>query len=79
MDSVTPDREALAQVVDIRLADLWCELFEIPQERWDVDLIGWFLRTAYGQGYCDALAEGERGALCRELEEAVTRRGPRAA
>ena len=53
-----------------RLADLWRELFEIPQERWDVDLIGWFLRTAYGQGYCDALQEGERGALCREVAEA---------
>lgn len=65
-------REALAQAVDLRLAELWKELFEIPQERWDVDLIGWFLRTAYGQGYCDALREGERGALCREIADAAT-------
>jgi hypothetical protein len=79
MSGVTPDREALAQVVDIRLADLWCELFEIPQDRWDVDLIGWFLRTAYGQGYCDALEEGERGALCREVEDALRSRPDRAA
>ena len=57
--------------MDLRLAELWRELFEIPQERWDVDLIGWFLRTAYGQGYCDALQEGERGALCREVAEAI--------
>jgi hypothetical protein len=79
MDGVTPDREALAQVVDLRIADLWCELFEIPQERWDVDLIGWFLRTAYGQGYCDALREGERGALCREIADAVIRPDPKVA
>jgi hypothetical protein len=25
------------------------------------------MRTAYGQGYCDALREPERGALCREV------------
>jgi hypothetical protein len=68
-------REALAQTVDLRLADLWRELFEIPSERWDVDLIGWFLRTAYGQGYCDALREGERGALCREVADAVVAAG----
>lgn len=64
------DRTALAHTVDMRLADLWRELFEIPSDRWDVDLIGWFLRTAYGQGYCDALREGERGQLCRELADA---------
>ena len=65
------DRESLAQVVDLRIADLWRELFAIPQERWDIDLIGWFLRTAYGQGYCDALQEAERGQLCREVADAV--------
>ena len=68
---VNADRESLAQVVDLRIADLWRELFEIPQERWDIDLIGWFLRTAYGQGYCDALQEGERGQLCREVADAL--------
>ena len=68
---VNAERESLAQVVDLRIADLWRELFEIPQERWDVDLIGWFLRTAYGQGYCDALQEAERGQLCREVSDAL--------
>ena len=68
------DREALAQIVDMRLADLWLEVFEIPREQWDIDLIGWFLRTAYGQGYCDALREGEQGALLREVDAAGTAR-----
>ena len=61
------DRTELARVVDVRIADLWAELFEIPRDQWDHDLIGWFLRTAYGQGYCDALRETERGRLCREV------------
>ena len=61
------DRTELARVVDVRLADLWADLFEIPPDRWDHDLIGWFLRTAYGQGYCDALREPDRGRLCREV------------
>jgi hypothetical protein len=71
MNGVNQDRESLARVVDLRMADLWREVFEIPQDRWDMDLIGWFLRTAYGQGYCDALREDERGALCRELADAA--------
>jgi hypothetical protein len=61
------DRTELARVVDVRIADLWAELFEIPRDQWDHELIGWFLRTAYGQGYCDALRETERGRLCREV------------
>ena len=64
------DRAALARAVDLRIADLWAELFEIPRDQWDHDLIGWFLRTAYGQGYRDALREPERGALCREIAAA---------
>ncbi len=63
-------RDALASAVDLRIADLWCELFDIPCDQWDHDLIGWFLRTAYGQGYRDALREPERGALCREIASA---------
>jgi hypothetical protein len=66
---VLQDREALAQIVDLRLADLWREVFEVPREQWDLDLIGWFLRTAYGQGYCDALREQEQGALLREVND----------
>src|SRR4051794_38702054 len=51
----------------MRLADIWGELFDIPPERWNVELIAWFLRAAYGQGYCDALREPDAGELCREL------------
>jgi hypothetical protein len=69
MGLVLQDREALAQIVDLRLADLWREVFEIPRDQWDIDLIGWFLRTAYGQGYCDALREQEQGALLREVKD----------
>jgi hypothetical protein len=60
-------RTGLATALDARLAEIWTELFAIPQDRWDADLIGWFLRAAYGQGYCDALREPESGSLCREL------------
>jgi hypothetical protein len=78
MDSM-PHREeertgALASAIDGRLAELWTELFAIPPERWNHDIIGWFLRAAYGQGYCDALREPESGSLCRELGYAVPRR-----
>ena len=61
------DRTELARVVDVRIADLWAELFEIPHNQWDHELIGWFLRAAYGQGYCDALREPAGGTLTREL------------
>jgi hypothetical protein len=66
---VTADerRINLASAIDMRLADIWGELFDIPPERWNVELIAWFLRAAYGQGYCDALREPDAGELCREL------------
>jgi hypothetical protein len=69
MGGVSPDerRTTLASTIDLRLADIWSELFEVPPEKWDVELIGWFLRAAYGQGYCDALREPDAGELCREL------------
>jgi hypothetical protein len=69
------ERETLAQVVDLRLTDLWREVFEVPKEQWDLELLGWFLRTAYGQGYCDALREQQRGQLCQELSDAVAATG----
>ena len=65
---------ALASTIDLRLADIWTALFEVPPEKWDVELIGWFLRAAYGQGYCDALREPEGGALCRELGYRIPQR-----
>jgi hypothetical protein len=57
----------LASAIDMRLADIWRELFEVPRESWDMELIGWFLRAAYGQGYCDALREPPDATLCGEL------------
>ena len=54
-------REELASVLDARLTEIWAELFQVPRERWDHELIGWFLRAAYGQGYCDALREPAGG------------------
>ena len=56
-------REQLASVLDARLTEIWAELFQVPRERWDHELIGWFLRAAYGQGYCDALREPAGGTL----------------
>jgi hypothetical protein len=60
-------REQLASVLDARLTEIWAELFQVPRERWDHELNGWFLRAAYGQGYCDALREPAGGSLTREL------------
>ena len=60
-------RTALASTIDLRLADIWAQLLEIPPDKWDVDLVAWFLRAAYGQGYCDALREPDAGQLCKEL------------
>ena len=48
-------------MLDARLTEIWAELFQVPRERWDHELIGWFLRAAYGQGYCDALREPAGG------------------
>ena len=67
-------REQLASVLDARLTEIWAELFQVPRERWDHELIGWFLRAAYGQGYCDALREPPGGSLTRELGYEPTER-----
>jgi hypothetical protein len=69
--NVTAETE-IASALDLRLASIWSELFEVPPEQWTHDLIGWFLRAAYGQGYCDAMREPEAGALCRELGLSAT-------
>ena len=64
-------RDNLALTIDLRLADLWAEVFEVDPERLDAELLGWFLRAAYGQGYTDALRETQRGQLCLDLGYAV--------
>jgi hypothetical protein len=60
-------RDRLAMAIDLRLADLWAEIFEVELSTVDTELLGWFLRAAYGQGYTDALRESRRGQLCLDL------------
>jgi hypothetical protein len=68
-DSVEMDtrKNELAMAIDLRLADLWAEIFEVDPAKIDPELLGWFLRAAYGQGYTDALRESKRGQLCLDL------------
>ena len=48
----------------VRLADLWREALEIGE--WNLEVVGAFIRAAYGKGYCDALIEEAPGSLCVE-------------
>ena len=50
--------------IDVRLADLWREANEIDE--WNLEVMGAFIRAAYGKGYCDALTEDAPGSLCVE-------------
>jgi hypothetical protein len=69
---MAPERkETLAMAIDLRITDLWAELFELEPGKIDLELLGWFLRAAYGQGYTDALRETQRGQLCLDLGYAV--------
>jgi hypothetical protein len=67
MGPVTPRKDTLAMAIDLRLADLWAEVFEVDPSKLDTELFAWFLRAAYGQGYTDALRESQRGQLCLDL------------
>ena len=70
------DIEALDKIgleVDMRLTDVWSMLFERGGEL-DTEFLGWLLRLAYVTGYWDALSEGERGTLCRQLGYPVPER-----
>jgi len=64
-------RDTLATTIDLRLADIWADVFEARLEGIDLELLGWLLRAAYGQGYTDALRETRRGQLCLDLGYAV--------
>ena len=57
--------------IDLRLTDLWADLFEAAPEGMDAELLGWFLRAAYGQGYTDALCESRRSQRCLDLGYAI--------
>ena len=50
--------------IDVRLADLWREALDIGE--WNLEVVGAFIRAAYGKGYCDALIEEDPGSLCVE-------------
>ena len=64
-------RDRLATTIDLRLTDIWADVFEAMPEGVDAELLGWLLRAAYGQGYTDALRETTRGQLCLDLGYAV--------
>jgi hypothetical protein len=67
----TERKDFLAMAIDLRLTDLWAEVFELDPSKIDMELLAWFLRAAYGQGYTDALRESQRGQLCLDLGYAV--------
>ena len=60
-----PSRIDLLELdIDLRLADLWREANDISE--WNLEVVGAFIRAAYGKGYCDALTEDAPGSLCLE-------------
>ena len=60
-----PSRIDLLELdIDLRLADLWREANDISE--WNLEVVGAFIRAAYGKGYCDALTEEAPGSLCVE-------------
>jgi hypothetical protein len=60
-----PSRIDLLELdIDLRLADLWREANETSE--WTLEVVGAFMRAAYGKGYCDALTEDSPGSLCVE-------------
>ena len=72
-----PSRIDLLELdIDMRLADLWREAADISE--WNLEVVGAFIRAAYGKGYCDALTEDAPGTLCLEHGYRVPERGLRA-
>ncbi len=57
----------LARLLDLRLAGLWAELFEVPRELWNPEIIGWYFLTAYSLGYADAMSYIDRAEMRDEL------------
>jgi len=58
-----PSRIDLLELdIDVRLADLWREANDITE--WNLEVVGAFMRAAYGKGYCDSLTEDAPGSLC---------------
>ena len=60
-----PSRIELLELdIDVRLADLWAEAFDVDE--WGLEVVSALMRAAYGKGYCDALTEDDPGSLCRD-------------
>jgi hypothetical protein len=73
-----PSRIDLLELdIDVRLADLWREANDISE--WSLEVVGAFIRAAYGKGYCDALTEDAPGLLCVEHGYRVPERRPQQA
>jgi hypothetical protein len=71
-----PSRIDLLELdIDVRLADLWREASDISE--WNLEVVGAFMRAAYGKGYCDALTEDAPGSLCAEHGYRVPERSGR--
>jgi len=64
-DHGPPGLDSLEVELDARLLSLWLQAWEV--EEWDPEVVGPFLRLAYGTGYHDALTEVRRGELYRTL------------
>ena len=70
-----PSRIDLLELdIDLRLTDLWREACEVTE--WNVEVVGAFMRAAYGKGYCDALTEDLPGSLCEEHGYRIPGRRP---
>ena len=61
--------------IDLRLTDLWREACEITE--WNLEVVGAFMRAAYGKGYCDALTEDRRARSARSTATGSRAAGPR--
>ena len=70
-----PSRIDLLELdIDLRLADLWRETFDVTD--WNLEVVAAFLRAAYGKGYCDALTRMRR-ARCATSTGTAFRPGSR--
>lgn len=71
--AIDPD-QVISSILDMRLSDLWMELFETPVEHRDESLLAGLLRAAYAFGYSDAVREAPHFDLVDQVAEAVSRR-----
>lgn len=72
MANQPPTLDGLEVELDARLLSVWLRAWEV--EGWDREIVGPFLRLAYGTGYRDALTEARRGTLYKMLGQPVPAR-----